>query len=197
VSLAANLITTSLGLVFLSAGINKLLHPAQFATAVKDYRVIPDAVATPVATALIIVECFIGVSLLAGRFIGPALLLSAAILLAFIGAVGLNLYRHRVISCGCFGNPNEQITSRTICRLFIYLAAVTVGLVSGRGDLDIGRGLLSDGDIADGLLRATLSVAANLIVMWVLALPEVTGLLRWSLEHSEPSLAPQPQPLNG
>jgi hypothetical protein len=108
-------------------------------------------------------------------------------LIAFLVAVGINLRRGRKISCGCFGNANEQISSRTVARLLLLLTVVLLLLalrsMENTALLNLGT-MMADGSTLMYLLQ-TAFLAASLILLasWMLSLPELVVLIRhlpWS-----------------
>ncbi len=96
----------ALGLIFLLYGLDKILHPDDFARAVANYRLLPEALVNLVAVILPWVECVCGLLLLAGQWVRSAALVSAFLLGVFMVAVSITLARGLDISCGCF-NTNE------------------------------------------------------------------------------------------
>ena len=91
------------GGVFVVAGALKLPDPAAAVRAVRAYRLLPEAVAGPVAFGLPVVEIAVGLALLAGVFVRTAALASAVLLVLFLVGVGSAWARGLRIDCGCFG----------------------------------------------------------------------------------------------
>ena len=92
-----------LAAVFAFAAAPKIANPAAFAEAVYRYHLLPDALVNIAAVYLPWFEAVCAIALVAGsRFRRGALLAVAAMLLLFIGAMGINLYRGVDIACGCF-----------------------------------------------------------------------------------------------
>lgn len=95
-------IRVALGLLFLRTAWSKRRDLPAFGEVVRDYRLLPDALAWPVAALLAAVEFLLGAWLLLGRFTILSGSLAAALLLLFAGAMAVNLLRGRAdISCGC------------------------------------------------------------------------------------------------
>lgn len=102
------------GGVFVYASLDKIAHPADFARIVYHYQLIgpsqtiPPLVANLLAVVLPWVELVAGVALITGLWRREAALVSAAMLVMFIGAVGIALYRGIDIeNCGCFSVSGE------------------------------------------------------------------------------------------
>ncbi|HMP76880.1 MAG TPA: MauE/DoxX family redox-associated membrane protein [Kiritimatiellia bacterium] len=92
-----------LAAVFALAAVPKIADPAAFAEAVYRYHLLPDALVNIAAVYLPWFEAVCALALVAGtRFRRGALLAVAAMLLLFIGAMGINLHRGVDIACGCF-----------------------------------------------------------------------------------------------
>src|SRR4030042_2492004 len=95
-----------LGVIFLYAGVIKIVDPLGFAQALYNYRILPGWMINPAAIILPWVEVMVGGSLLLGiRTLGGGLLVSS-LLWIFALALGINLVRGVDISCGCFSPSN-------------------------------------------------------------------------------------------
>jgi len=91
-----------LGIVFLLASIDKILHPEIFAEAVYNYHLLPDAIINLTAIVLPWIELLVGLCLVSGIWAPGAGLLSALLLMVFLGAILFNVARGLDIDCGCF-----------------------------------------------------------------------------------------------
>ena len=97
-----------LGLVFIYASFDKLLHPADFAETVYRYRLMPDELVNLTAIVLPWLECVLGLSLVLGIGLPGSALLSAALLTVFVAALGFNLARGLDVNCGCFSTGGDD-----------------------------------------------------------------------------------------
>ncbi|MEW5772219.1 MAG: MauE/DoxX family redox-associated membrane protein [Thermodesulfobacteriota bacterium] len=91
-----------LGLLFVLASLDKIAHPALFAQAVANYRILPEALVNPAAILLPWVEAVAGLALACGVFTRGAALVVAGLMLTFCGALAANLARGIDVACGCF-----------------------------------------------------------------------------------------------
>lgn len=98
-----------LGAVFLYASWDKILHPAEFARIVYHYQLIgPSRSVGPLPANLLAVtlpwiELLVGLLLASGLWRREAALVAAALLVVFVAAVGVALFRGIDIeNCGCF-----------------------------------------------------------------------------------------------
>ena len=91
-----------LGIVFLYAGFDKVLHPAAFADVIINYRMLPDVLANLTAIVLPWLEFFLGLALLLGVWLPGAVFLCNLLLVIFLGALVFNLARGLGVYCGCF-----------------------------------------------------------------------------------------------
>jgi uncharacterized membrane protein YphA (DoxX/SURF4 family) len=91
-----------LAAVFLFAGIDKAVHYDGFVNALRSYVVIPAAMAEPLAPAVILVELWIGIGLLAGAWRPRAALAGAAVLGIFTVALAVNQTVAPGSVCGCW-----------------------------------------------------------------------------------------------
>ena len=93
-----------LGSIFIYAGCEKLIHPARFADAILEYRILtsPSAIAF-LSFVLPSMEVLCGLGLLykPTAFAGAAII--ASLLLVFITAILYAAVRGLEITCGCFG----------------------------------------------------------------------------------------------
>jgi uncharacterized membrane protein YphA (DoxX/SURF4 family) len=96
------LLRVALGVVFVWASWEKILHPQAFADIVRNYQVVPEAFVHPVALGLPWLEALCGVLLIMGRWVDGSLLIVNASLVVFIAALAWNGYRGLDVSCGCF-----------------------------------------------------------------------------------------------
>lgn len=91
-----------LGLVFLAAGVGKLLNGRNFCRILEGYKLLPTKLIRPFATALPICEVAVGLSQFSSAFMPWSQIAGAALLAVFTGAIAINLFRGRYqIACGC------------------------------------------------------------------------------------------------
>lgn len=94
--------------IFLYASYDKILHPADFASIIKDYRLLPDVLINPAAIILPWLELILGGLLLAGKWLEGALFLVNALMLVFWASLVVNAVRGIDIGCGCFSTAKES-----------------------------------------------------------------------------------------
>lgn len=92
------------------AGVLKIGHPAELASAIAGFRLLPPAVVGPLALALPFVELLLGAYLIAGLFTKTIAFVVAAQFIVYSGAIASAVLRHIPASCGCFG-PNDSATA--------------------------------------------------------------------------------------
>lgn len=98
-----------LGLIFLFACYDKLLHPQAFAEVIYNYQVLPDSLVNITAILLPWVELVLGLSLIVNVSVPGATVLGNLLLLAFFITLLFNLSRGLDVSCGCFSTtPGEK-----------------------------------------------------------------------------------------
>ena len=115
-------------------GLDKILHPDDFARAIANYRLLPEALVNLVAVTLPWVECVCGLLLLAGQWVRSAALVSAFLLGVFMVAVSISLARGLDIDCGCFNtNEGRKIGLELLGEDLLLLGAAAV-LVLKAGD---------------------------------------------------------------
>ncbi|MFZ0727407.1 MAG: cation diffusion facilitator family transporter [Desulfobacterales bacterium] len=91
-----------LGIMFLYACYDKILHPQAFAQAVYNYQILPDMAVNLTALVLPWLELLLGLCLVTGLWLPGATMASTGLLLVFIGALVFNHVRGLDIHCGCF-----------------------------------------------------------------------------------------------
>ena len=103
-----------LGVVFVYASWGKLMHPADFAVMVADYKILPPVMINPVALTLPWLEMVCGICLIIGWISRGSALILACLLLVFIGALAYSIFRGLDIQCGCF-----SLTTKTSVPLYL------------------------------------------------------------------------------
>lgn len=92
----------ALGGVFIWASMAKIANPAGFATAIGNYRLLPEAMLPAVAVALPWIELGCGTFLMMGRRTAAAALIVNILLVIFIFGLAANMVRGIDVNCGCF-----------------------------------------------------------------------------------------------
>ena len=115
----------ALGAVFIYASIDKIQHPAAFAKQVYNYQMLPVMASNLLAMSLPWMELFAGLALIIGVFKGESALLLNALLVVFIVAISVNLYRGVNLDCGCFSTSGEgrSIGAVTLAQDVVLLLA--------------------------------------------------------------------------
>lgn len=107
-----------LGIIFIYASYDKILHPAAFAKAVYNYQILPDMLINLTALILPWMELLLGFFLIAGIWLAGATALVNLLLIIFSTAIFFNLARGLNIHCGCFSTAEsgDPITIGTVLR---------------------------------------------------------------------------------
>jgi uncharacterized membrane protein YphA (DoxX/SURF4 family) len=109
--IALILLRISLGALFVYASWDKILNPAEFASIIRDYRLLPEILVPSVAVTLPWIELAVGGLLLSGRMSHGALLLANGMLVVFWTALVITALRGIDINCGCFSVSAESTRS--------------------------------------------------------------------------------------
>jgi len=96
-----------LGGILIYASMDKIHHPAAFAEAVYNYKILPDYLINFTAMVLPWLELVIGLSLVLGLWLPGASLLSSLLLATFFVAILFNAARGLDVHCGCFSTSNS------------------------------------------------------------------------------------------
>jgi uncharacterized membrane protein YphA (DoxX/SURF4 family) len=97
--------------VFCWAGWPKLLDGDGTVRSVQAFRILPDPLIAPFAYALPMVELALALLLILGLFTRPAALVTAAMMVMFIGGIVSAWARGLSIECGCFGNTGALVVN--------------------------------------------------------------------------------------
>ena len=118
-------LTLVLAALWAAAAAIKLANIGQFAAAVENYRILPEAIVTPAAWTIPMLEAAAALGLLLPQSRAIACWLTAALLAVFTMAIAINLARgRRQIDCGCFGPALRQpLSGWLIARNAILLIA--------------------------------------------------------------------------
>lgn len=118
----------ALALVFVLAAIHKLKSPAAFRTTMKNYRVVPERLLTPVSYSIIGLELLAAAALLANSHFGSGI--AAGLLVIYTSSISINLIRgRRDIDCGCSGPAIRQTLSAwLVARNIAFLSAALLTL---------------------------------------------------------------------
>jgi putative oxidoreductase len=92
----------ALGVIFIVAALPKLLDPPSFAHMIYNYRLVPGGVINLAALIMPWLEILCGLALVIGVWTRPARDLIALMLIFFIVAISINIFRGNAIDCGCF-----------------------------------------------------------------------------------------------
>ena len=110
ISLVARLL---LGAIWLYYSLPKLTQPTQNIADVRDFQILPSSLVTPFAYAQPYVELALGLLLIIGLGTRLVALLSAIILLVYIGGIISLGARGISISCGCGGGGGQVAEGQT------------------------------------------------------------------------------------
>jgi len=92
----------ALGAIFVAASLPKLLDPPSFAHMIYNYRLVPGFAVNAIALVMPWLEILCGVALILGIWRRPAAAIIGAMLVVFIVAISINLFRDNAVNCGCF-----------------------------------------------------------------------------------------------
>ncbi len=97
-----------IGGLFVYASWYKVIDPAAFAPAVRNYLILPPAYSNFTALTLPWIELFAGLFLIVGIQVRPSAFLTTAMLAIFLGAISYAYSIGLDIDCGCFGSATES-----------------------------------------------------------------------------------------
>jgi putative oxidoreductase len=121
--LLAQAVRCLLGIVLVISAALHLNNPYRFLDSLLNYRIVWGALAEFLALALPNLQLIVGSALITGVFRKGAILLAAALFLAFEAAQASALIRGLEISCGCFGDNSGLVSGRSLTLTTVLLAA--------------------------------------------------------------------------
>jgi uncharacterized membrane protein YphA (DoxX/SURF4 family) len=114
------------GFVFIYAGWEKIVYPADFAVAIQNYQIIPSSMTNLVAIFLPWLEFYCGLILIFGFWHRAGAVILSTLLIIFIFALLSVFIRGLDIDCGCFGRGTSVGWSRIIEDLFLLFFALQI-----------------------------------------------------------------------
>jgi putative oxidoreductase len=100
----------ALGAIFIVAALPKIQDPPSFAHMIYNYRLLPAGLINISALLMPWVEIVAGLLLVLGIWVKPARNVVAALLVVFMIAISINLFRGNAVDCGCFNVADANKT---------------------------------------------------------------------------------------
>ena len=134
-----------LGVVFIYACYDKILHPEAFAEVIYRYQILPQGWIGALALVLPWLELLVGVFLVVGIWLPGTVLWANLLLVTFWGTLLYNTLRGLNVDCGCFGTTVDQATIYTMIWYLVrdglfLIPAVYLLMHVMKGDLGTRRG---------------------------------------------------------
>lgn len=144
-----------LALLFATAAVSKLTSIDEFHGVVRNFRLLPDRAARPVAMVLPVLELAVAAGLMITPLAAPAALVGALLLAGFGAAIAINVMRGRTwIDCGCFRQGMKQRISWLLVARNAALTVLAAGVV-----------LLLPGAKAGGVADLLVGLVAGTVLM--------------------------------
>lgn len=96
------LIRLIVGFIFIYASYDKIASPGQFARVVYNYHLLPGELVNLTALILPWVEMICGITLILGIYKKGSVMIFNMMVLVFIVAIAINIFRGVDLECGCF-----------------------------------------------------------------------------------------------
>jgi len=128
-----------LGVTFVYASLDKIAHPDQFAKIIYNYKILPGFVINIFAITLPWIELLAGLFLILGIFTESASLLISFLLVIFLIAISINVFRGVDLNCGCFSTDpagkKEGISLLFKDFLFLFMGLIVFFFNKGFGTI--------------------------------------------------------------
>ena len=112
-----------LGVIFIYASYDKILHPKAFAEVVYNYQILPTTLINITAILLTWLELLMGIFLIMGFWMPGTVIWCNILLVVYIGALCFNLARGLDVNCGCFSTTKgSSISIVTILWDAVFIA---------------------------------------------------------------------------
>jgi len=132
------LMRLGLAATFIWSAVHHLRDPIAFVIKVNEYDILPATLVEPFAVALPWVMVVSSGLLVVGLLTRPAAAAQGMMLLSFIVAVGVNIFRDKVMGCGCFSEEGSKIGWPLVIQdiFLLLLAVILIWQTGGRWSLD-------------------------------------------------------------
>jgi len=105
-----------LGIVFVWASWNKIADPEGFALIIQNYRILPPVLVNPASLILPWIEAACGILLITGYLVKGSVFIIDILLIIFMLAFVINIFRGIDVGCGCF-----SLTLKETKGLYLYV----------------------------------------------------------------------------
>jgi len=96
------LLRITIGFLLIYFSVYKIADPAEWAEVIYQFRLVPDGLVNILAVFLSWAELFAGIGIMLGLFTRASALLASGLVLTFLAALQINIWREVYIYCGCF-----------------------------------------------------------------------------------------------
>lgn len=131
VNAAVFVVRILVGGLLLATGVLKVGHPAELASAIAGFRLLPAGVVGPMALALPYVELLLGAYLVAGLFTRIVAVICTLQFGIYAAAIASAVVRHIPANCGCFGPGDTAVADWPHVAFDLVLAAASAFIVYG------------------------------------------------------------------
>jgi len=121
-----------MGVLFLYAGIGKILDPLGFAASIYNYKLLPEPIIGLVAVILPWFETLAGAALVLGVKVKGGAIAISGLLVLFISLIAISAIRGLDVECGCFSGVERTVGWLAITEDTFMLAGAMFLLVFDR-----------------------------------------------------------------
>ena len=115
------------GFIFIFAAVTKIADPAGFSQSIYNYKLMPDFIINLLAIAFPWIELVAGILLVFGISVKENSAILSGLLVIFIFAIAISLFRGLNIDCGCFGTAGG--TKVGIQKILENIGLLILGLI--------------------------------------------------------------------
>jgi putative oxidoreductase len=129
------------GFVFIYAGVEKIIDPEGFARSINNYRLLPFSAVNFFAIILPWIELVAGLLLILGIAVKENSFIITSLLVIFIIAIVISLFRGLNIDCGCFGTDGgSKVGIQKIIENVLLAIGGLLLIYFGGGKITLGAG---------------------------------------------------------
>jgi uncharacterized membrane protein YphA (DoxX/SURF4 family) len=177
-------IRLAIGMVFAASAIGKLSSVDGFSEGIRAYKLLPPRVVRPAAITVIVVESILAISMPMRLAPGISSVVALLMIFIFMIVVGIRLRQGEKVPCYCFGRNSENISNKTLIRLFLLALGLSL-LILPTKPRSVGA---AQSELWFGLLWAGLLCVCSIWLLELLSLRDIVSPVLGRMTRASRSL---------